>query len=87
MVLAVITCSLIYEPNYTRLKNDESLLLQKLYELTEEKELALTLQKDLQQRINSQSDHDWIEMTLMRKLGLVAEGQTKVFFEPSLESS
>ena len=31
-------------------------------------------------KVESQNDLDWIELTLMRELGLVPEGQKKVFF-------
>lgn len=32
--------------------------------------------------INSQSDPAWVELMLMKNLGLVPEGQIKVFFDP-----
>jgi hypothetical protein len=31
-------------------------------------------------QVESQNDIDWIELTLMRELGMVPEGQKKVFF-------
>ena len=43
---------------------------------------AVEEQKDLQLQIASQSDPAWIELTLMKGLGLVPEGATKVFFTP-----
>ena len=36
---------------------------------------------DLERRLQSQSDPAWIEMVLMEQLGVVPEGQTKVYFE------
>lgn len=78
-----IICGLIYEPNYRELKENKKSLEIKLYELLEEKERALVIQKDLLARIHSQSDQDWIEMTLMRKLGVVPEGQVKVYIPKS----
>jgi len=36
---------------------------------------------DLLVQIESQSDPAWIEMLIKKKLGMVADGQTKVYFE------
>ncbi len=36
---------------------------------------------DLERRLQSQSDPAWIEMVLMEQLGVVPEGQTKIYFE------
>ena len=54
-----------------------------LKQLKSEKEKALDLQKSLLMQINSQSDPAWIELTLRKVLGVVPEGQTKVFFTGS----
>jgi hypothetical protein len=37
--------------------------------------------EELLRQIRSQSDPEWIELVLMKRLGLVPEGQTKVYFE------
>lgn len=37
-------------------------------------------QKDLKLQIQSQSDPAWIEMTLMKELGVTGQGQQKVLF-------
>jgi hypothetical protein len=47
----------------------------------EEKQLALQMQRELLLQIKSASDPQWIELTLMRELGVVPEGQTKVHFK------
>lgn len=62
---------------YEKLRTD-------LGKLKSEKKLALKTQKDLHLRIKSQDDPQWLQMVLMRKLGVVPEGQTKVHF---IESS
>ncbi|MCE2983850.1 MAG: hypothetical protein LW832_09830 [Parachlamydia sp.] len=49
--------------------------------LQKEKRTALKRQEDLQLQINSQSDPAWIELTLMKGLGLVPEGEQKVYFQ------
>lgn len=37
--------------------------------------------ENLERRLQSQSDPAWIELVLMEQLGVVPEGQTKVYFE------
>ena len=49
-------------------------------DLLKKKKLALEKQKGLLRQINSQNDPAWIELMLMKEMGLVPEGQTKVFF-------
>ncbi|HUD01639.1 MAG TPA: hypothetical protein VMR37_04890 [Rhabdochlamydiaceae bacterium] len=52
----------------------------RLQSLEKEKVLALVEQEHLLLQIQSQSDPAWVEMVLKRNLGLVPEGQTKVYF-------
>lgn len=61
---------------YKQLK-EQSLALQ------QQKQEALKQQQNLQLQINSQSDLAWIELTLMKGLGLVPEGEQKVYFYPN----
>ncbi len=56
-------------------------LAKKLYDLEEERGKALEEREDLLLQINSQSDPEWIQMTLMKGLGVVPEGQVKVYFK------
>lgn len=58
-----------------------SLLKKRLDYLHQEKKRALEQREDLLLCINSQSDPEWIQMILMKKLGLVPEGQQKVYFK------
>ena len=48
--------------------------------LEAEKILAMAEQEELLLQIQSQSDPAWVELVLKRNLGLVPEGQTKVYF-------
>ncbi len=50
-------------------------------ELVSEKEQLQRHKEDLMLQINSQSDPAWVELTLMKGLGLVPEGQVKVYFQ------
>ena len=50
-------------------------------EMLREKDFALNKQEDLRLQIDSQNDPSWIEMVLMRDLGVVPEGWLKVHFK------
>ncbi len=49
--------------------------------LEEQKRSACEQQEELKMQVASQEDPAWVEMTLMKGLGLVPEGQRKVYFE------
>ncbi len=49
--------------------------------LENEKLCVLREKEDLLLRIESQTDPEWIRMILMKKLGVVPEGQIKVHFK------
>ena len=69
------------------IKNSEiSALSNKLTSMEMEKQKALNIQEDLQLRMNSGSDPAWIELMLMKKLGVVPEGQIKVCFTDNGDS-
>jgi len=80
VIFFMLGCYLCYEQGLRQRDRDYSKLYTQFQELEKEKKLASTLQAHLLLQINSQSDPDWIELTLMKGLGLVAEGQTKVIF-------
>ncbi len=60
---------LVYQESFARLKS-----------LEKEKMKALAEQQELLLQIESQTDPAWVEMVLKRNLGLVPEGQVKVYF-------
>ncbi len=49
--------------------------------LSHQKELVLQEREDLTLQVQSQNDPDWIQLTLMKNLGVVPEGQIKVLFK------
>ena len=53
---------------------------EKLHSLESEREEKREENKELTLMINSQNDPMWIEMVLMKELGLVPEGKLKVYF-------
>jgi hypothetical protein len=55
-------------------------LKSQLHALQSEKRFLLEEKEDLKLQISSQKDPAWIELTLMKGLGLVPEGQLKVYF-------
>lgn len=71
-----------YDQALLKRNREESNLRLKLAELKTQKQAALDQQADLKLQIASQEDLAWIELTLMRRLGLVPEGQRKVLFVP-----
>ncbi len=46
-----------------------------------DKETALEQKRELELQMSSQNDPAWIEMTLMKHLGVAPEGKQKVYFE------
>lgn len=80
VIAFIFACAIVYEQGLKE-RDDiyQQLTLQK-QRLHKEKETALLLQENLQLQINSQSDPAWIELTLIKVLGLVPEGQKKIYF-------
>jgi|JI9StandDraft_2_1071091.scaffolds.fasta_scaffold43940_2 hypothetical protein len=62
------------QENYRELK-------ERVGELLKIKEEAIALREELCLEIQSQSDPKWIELTLMKGLGLVPKGKKKVLFD------
>ena len=83
VIAFIFACVILYEQG---LKTREQLyqqLNEQLMKLQLEKQRALKQQENLELQINSQSDLAWIELTLMKGLGLVPEDQQKIFFFPT----
>jgi len=52
-----------------------------IQELESAKLVALETREDLQLQIQSRGDSDWMELVLKKRLGVVPEGQIKVYFK------
>lgn len=76
----ILFCAIVYENGLRTREEDALRLASHLEQLHYQKESALATQIDLQTKINSQNDPAWIELILMKNLGLVPEGYQKVFF-------
>lgn len=79
--LFFIACFLFFEQGQKKRKSEYELLAGRLNELQMEKEVLLEKQNQMKRELNSQSDPAWVELTLMKVLGMVPEGQKKVFFQ------
>lgn len=80
MILFVLICYFAYDRAIHHKKLEEKKLRMKLDLLSSNKIEALDRQEELNRQIASQNDEAFIELTLMRRLGLVPEGQKKVHF-------
>ena len=77
-------CSIVGLMHLHALKNRNAALKEISFRFDEmEKERSMMSQEkeDLQMRIASQNDPAWIEMVLMREVGVVPEGWIKVHFK------
>jgi hypothetical protein len=75
-----LLCGILYERALAEQELTYQKLAKQLTQLQEEKMQALKTQENLHRQINSQSDTAWIELTLMKKLGLCPEDYQKVYF-------
>lgn len=71
---------MLYEQGLRTRNVDFNKLHVQLENLRLEKKELLAKQEELLLQINSQSDQTWVELTLMKGLGLVPEGATKFYF-------
>lgn len=63
--------------------SDEYVKLEKLKEdISLQKDAAQARNINLERQLMSQSDPNWITLTLIRVLGVIPEGQVKVYFKP-----
>lgn len=85
LFIFLIGCYLFYEQGLRRRADDFSRLQRQYLDLQNEKALASTERDHLLLQINSQSDPEWIELTLIKGLGLVQEGKVKVLFTDQQE--
>lgn len=80
VVLFCLLCAIFYEQQRKKIDLEYSKLHQQLVKLQNIKLEKLKVQEDLLLKVNSQSDPNFVELLLMKELGVVPEGQTKIFF-------
>lgn len=81
IILFVLFSLILLEQGLKRRNEEFAKLSEYMDKLNMAKEVALKKQEELSIRINSESDPAWVELILMRGLGMVPEGQLKVFFK------
>lgn len=81
VVLFPLLCYMAYENGIRKTRGQYETLKKQFDILQKDRDSSLELQQNFILKINAQSDPAWIELTLMEKLGLVPEGQTKFFFK------
>jgi hypothetical protein len=86
VVLFILGCYMSYEHSLEKRDRDFAILHQQYMELLRKKNVLKTQQEALHRQINSQSDPAWVELILMKGLGLTPEGQTKVLFTNQMEN-
>lgn len=82
VIAFLLGCLLLYEQGLQKREYHYQQLKEQLAYLQQEKNKVLNKQQHLQLRFNSQSDPAWIELILMKELGLTPEGHQKVYFSP-----
>ena len=80
IVLCLLTL-IVYERGTRSIADEYDRLETYKKEMAVKYEAALSLKQNLERQIMSQSDPNWITLTLIRVLGVVPEGQTKVYFK------
>lgn len=80
VILFMLGCYLSYEQGLQKKDRDFHKLHAQYEELQIKERVLLSQKESLNRQINSQSDPAWVELVLMKGLGLVPEGQTKVLF-------
>jgi hypothetical protein len=80
VALFLLGCYLCYNHGQEIRNQDFDKLHVQYLELQKERARAYALRESLTLQVNSQSDPEWVELTLMKGLGLVPEGSTKVIF-------
>jgi hypothetical protein len=76
-----IVCYGVYLHGMQKKRSALATLMEKCHYLEKELIAATSEREDLLLVLASESDPAWCEMMLKKRLGMVPEGQTKVYFE------
>jgi len=80
VILFCLLCGGFYEQGRKKIDVEYKKLHSQLTKTQNIKNQKLTIQEDLLLKVNSQSDPDFVELLLMKELGVVPEGHLKIFF-------
>lgn len=81
VILFILICFFCYEEGLRKKERDFQVLQKQYQELFQRKEVVMNIHEELVGQIRSQQDPSFIEMLLLKELGLVPEGVTKVVFK------
>lgn len=81
VILFLLICYIGYDQGMKKRNKDIYALNLKYNNLLIEKGFIKSEAEDLNLKIHSQSDPAWIELVLMKELGVVPEGKIKVHFK------
>ncbi len=87
VILFLLLGAIGYNQAIKKKKQDIASLEYRIHEVAKAKKSADSQHEDLLLKIRSQTDPDWIELVLMRELGVVPEGSLKVHFAPKKEAT
>lgn len=79
-LLFMFICFIFYNRALCYKQEEQRKLTNKLTAIEAATKLELVKQEDLKLQIVSQEDPDFIELTLIRRLGLIPKGTTKIHF-------
>ncbi len=79
-ILFILIALFVYDQAILQRNREQQSLIAKQEELSRTLLEAQLSRENLKQQITSQEDPEWIALVLMRELGLVPEGQRKVYF-------
>ena len=85
VILFIIACGIVFERAIQSPHEEYHKLHAHRKALNEKKAAALRTQNELKRQVSSQNDPAWVELILMKELGLVPEHQIKVVFEDITE--
>ena len=80
VILFTLLCYMWLEHEQASQMDTFQILSTKLQELKKQKTDAVHTSQRLKNQINSQSDPAWVELTLMKGIGLVPNNQQKIYF-------
>lgn len=78
VILFLLTSLLIFDVTMRMRQEEEKRLLAKVTKIEEQLHHSRSLQHHLHAELASHDDPQWIELLLMRNLGLVPDGYTKL---------
>ena len=81
-VLAIL-CLGLYEQGAKTLQQEITLFQDQAIDFEQRIIQAKVRQKELKLQVTSQSDPAWIELVLIKSLGLVPEGYKKIYYTPN----